>query len=97
MIKPYLDYLKDNPKGYWFKTRLYGWGWTTVKWQGWLTIIIFITLLVLFAFKIDGENIFSGFFVPVGVLTVILVIIGYWKGEKPRWQEGLPEKYKNKK
>jgi hypothetical protein len=97
IIKSYLDYLKDNPKGYWFKARLYGWGWTPVKWQGWLTILVFLALLVYFSSKIDGENTFFRFFVPVGVLTVILVIIGYWKGEKPRWQEGLPEKYKNKK
>ena len=27
MIKEYIAYLKDNPQGYWFKARLYGWGW----------------------------------------------------------------------
>ena len=31
MIKEYIAYLKDNPQGYWFKARLYGWGWVPVN------------------------------------------------------------------
>lgn len=33
MFKNYLDYIRDNPHGYWFKRKLYGWGWTPVTWQ----------------------------------------------------------------
>jgi len=36
MLKKYIAYLKDNPKRYWFKAKMYGWGWTPVKWQDWL-------------------------------------------------------------
>ena len=28
-------------KSYWFKARLYGWGWVPVKWQGWLDLYLF--------------------------------------------------------
>ncbi len=27
MIKKYLNYIKDNPEHYWFKAKIYGWGW----------------------------------------------------------------------
>ena len=33
MFKNYLDYIRDNPKGYWFKRKPFGYGWTPVKWQ----------------------------------------------------------------
>jgi len=26
MFKKSIDYLKDNPRGYWFKAKLRGWG-----------------------------------------------------------------------
>ena len=44
MFKKYWQYLKDNPEGYWFKRKLYGWGWVPVKWQGWLVIAISIAI-----------------------------------------------------
>ena len=31
MLKQYIAYLKDNPQGYWFKAKLYGWGWVPVN------------------------------------------------------------------
>jgi hypothetical protein len=34
MFKKYIEYLKDNPQGYWFKRKVWGWGWTPVTWQG---------------------------------------------------------------
>ena len=45
MIKECIAYLKDNPRGYWFKAKLYGWGWVPVKWQGWLGVVIGIAIL----------------------------------------------------
>ena len=48
MIKKYLNYLNDNPQGYWFKAKLYGWGWTPAKWQGWLVVLTYIILISIF-------------------------------------------------
>ncbi|HZX50161.1 MAG TPA: hypothetical protein VFE94_03385 [Candidatus Paceibacterota bacterium] len=34
----YIAYAKDNPKGHWFKRKLFGWGWTPVTRQGWAVV-----------------------------------------------------------
>lgn len=39
----------------------------------------------------SGSN-FLTFALPIIVLTILLIIIAYKKGEKPRWQWGLPKK-----
>ncbi|PIR59667.1 MAG: hypothetical protein COU68_04280 [Candidatus Pacebacteria bacterium CG10_big_fil_rev_8_21_14_0_10_45_6] len=87
MLKNYLAYLKDNPKGYWFKARWFGWGWTPVTWQGWLTIFLYTAILLKIA--VDAE---AGFVVSFVVLTAIFVALLIWKGEKPRWSWGDPRK-----
>jgi uncharacterized BrkB/YihY/UPF0761 family membrane protein len=100
MFQKYLSYLRDNPKGYWFKNKIYGWGWTPVMWQGWLVILVYIVLiLALVSMREEaipgnpdsGSNflILGG---PVIVLTVLLIFICYKKGEKPRWNWGWPKK-----
>lgn len=97
MLKEYLAYIKDNPKGYWFKAKIYGWGWTPAKWQGWFVVFIYFLLIVgLVLIREDGipgnPDSGSNFLIsglPIIVLTILLVIIAYKKGEKPRWQWGL--------
>ena len=100
MLKEYIAYLKDNPKGYWFKRKLYGWGWAPAKWQGWCVMILYI-LLVLGLVSIREEEIpgntdsgsnFLIFALPIIVLTIIFIVIAYKKGEKPSWQWGKPKK-----
>ncbi len=51
MFKKYLDYIRDNPHGYWFKRKPFGWGWTPVKWQGWLVILVYIVPIMILAFN----------------------------------------------
>ncbi len=51
MFKTYLDYIRDNPHGYWFKRKPFGWGWTPVKWQGWLVILVYIVPIMILAFN----------------------------------------------
>lgn len=100
MIKEYLPYLKDNPQGHWFKAKLYGWGWTPAKWQGWLVLFFYavlISILVLIREKDipgnpDSGSNFLTFALPFIVLTILLIFIAYKKGEKPHWQWGLPKK-----
>jgi hypothetical protein len=96
MIKEYIAYLKDNPEGNWFKAKLYGWGWTPAKWQGWVVILAYVVAVTLFALTIDenspAREIVFTFILPVTLLTVTLIRICYKKGEKPRWQWGPPKK-----
>src|SRR3989338_4594541 len=92
MIKEYKEYLKDNPQGYWFRARLYGWGWTPATWQGWLVLAIWFALVLFFAFTIDenspAREVAFTFILPVLLLTATLLRICYKKGERPRWQWG---------
>jgi len=96
MIQEYIEYLKDNPKGYWFKARVYGWGWTPATWQGWVTTAGYIVLVLFFALTIDKESPFREvmftFILPVLFLTLTFIRICYKKGEKPHFSWGFPKK-----
>ena len=91
-FKNYIKYLKDNPEGYWFKRKLYGWGWVPVTWQGWLIVFGYVGLVILFALTIDiislDSDIIFTFILPVALLTAVLISIAYKKGEKPSWRWG---------
>jgi drug/metabolite transporter (DMT)-like permease len=91
-MNKYLDYYNNNPKGYWFKRKLFGWGWVPVRWQGWL--VIFISLIFCFAGIYIGETDDAPGAAFIGILLMIAIIFffGFWKGEKPRWQWGLPKR-----
>lgn len=96
MLKKYIDYIKDNPKGYWFKAKLFGWGWVPATWQGWLVIVIYVALLIFFAKTIDetssNREVMFTFILPATLLTLTFFRIAYKKGEKPKWSWGLPKK-----
>jgi uncharacterized membrane protein len=98
MFQDYLNYLKDNPKGYWFKAKIFGWGWVPVKWQGWAVIFIYLVLILTFGLTLDEKStdreVMFTFVLPIVLLTTTLMRICYKKGEKPHWQWGLPKKYK---
>jgi Na+-transporting NADH:ubiquinone oxidoreductase subunit NqrB len=91
----YVQYLRDNPERYWFKRKWFGWGWTPATWEGWLITLAYIALLLAFSFTIDKNSppkeVAFTFFLPLILLTVTLIRIAYKKGEKPRWQWGLPK------
>lgn len=98
MLKEYKEYLQDNPKGYWFKSKLYGWGWAPVTWQGWTVFFIYLTLTILFALTIDGNSppreIMFTFILPFILLTITFIRICYKTGERPRWSWGKSKKNK---
>lgn len=100
MIKRYIQYLKDNPEGYWFKRKVYGWGWTPARWQGWATLLVYIAIFVKIFLKIDkgshsGSDTLISVALPFLLLTALLIIVCYKTGEKPGWQWGLPTKDSN--
>lgn len=89
--------MRDNPKGYWFKRKLYGWGWVPVSKEGWLVVLGFIGVLLLngfyFASKIstNGEPTTFDLSLFFGVLIISIILlfwICYKKGEKPQWSWG---------
>jgi 8-oxo-dGTP diphosphatase len=96
MVKEYIEYLKKNPEKYWFKRKLYGWGWTPATWQGWTVLLVFVALLVLNALrlKIGGETPYEtglAFILETFALVSALILICYKTGESPKWMWGLPK------
>lgn len=98
MLKSYLDYLRDNPNRYWFKRKIWGWGWVPATWQGWLATLLYAAVVVFLVLSREeaipgnpdsGSN-FMVFGLPVIISTAALVYVAYKTGEKPRWQWGLP-------
>lgn len=92
MFKDHIKYLKNNPKGYWFKAKLYGWGWFPATWQGWLITGIYLLLVVFASDGLSFEPTFwetLSFAFLVVFLTFIFIAIAFKKGERPRWQWGL--------
>lgn len=71
----------------WFRAKKYGWGWgLPYVWQGWVVLISFIVLVI------GGSRWFrlkAFIYIPyIIILTIVLVGICFWKGEKPGWRWG---------
>ena len=91
MMRSYMQYLKDNPEGYWFKAKLYGWGWVPVKWQGWLVVGAAVALIAA-GFTIgEADDAPGAALLGILLACALLLGFGYAKGEKPRWQWGPPK------
>jgi hypothetical protein len=93
-IKEGVEYLKDNPEGYWFKRKLYGWGWTPATKEGWL-LFGFYLFSILFIVRTTSEV--RQLLIEVAIVTLLFLFLVYFKGESPKWQWGntkADEKYK---
>lgn len=103
MLKKYLEYFRNNPEHYWFKRKIWGWGWVPATREGWLVTFLYgeLTILVVSVVNetpIDG-NPDSGTNLlvrglPLMLLTLGFIYIVYKKGEKPKWQWGLTDSEK---
>lgn len=97
-VQQYIAYVKDNPERYWFKRRLFGWGWVPATKEGWLVILGYLILILLLALTLDETSTDKEaalmFLLPLVILTALLIRICYKKGERPKWSWGIPEKYK---
>jgi len=79
MIKEYLAYLRDNPNGYWFKAKLYGWGWAPARREGWYVIAIYILVILAAALQYDPSIETTKFGSIVSVATALLITICHVK------------------
>lgn len=96
-VKDYIDYLKDNPQRYWFKRKLFGWGWVPVTWQGWLVLAWFVAVIAWNFFRIDAashsvSDTLINFIPQTALALILLIIVCIWKGEPAKWMWGLPKK-----
>lgn len=94
-MKKYIEYLKNNPKGYWFKRKVYGWGWTPATWQGFLITFLYIGMTLFLALTVDENSptreVMFIFIIPFTLATTTYLRILYLKGEKPKWMWGIPK------
>lgn len=80
-------------KQFWFKAKEYGWGWYPATWQGWLVLFGFVVLVSLNAFRIDrnahsaSDTLVS--VIPESIVLLVILLVICWKtGERPRWRWG---------
>lgn len=90
-LNHYREYLKNNPNGFWFRRKVYGWGWTPATWQGWLVTLVYLGVVIFWA-TLNSDKPTLDFWVIFFCLTAIFVFIAYKKGEKPKWQWGIKDK-----
>jgi hypothetical protein len=73
----------------WFPAKRYGWGWGFPRtWQGWLTIGLYLVMLLIGGTSIDPERQTALFLAWMGGWSLALGVVCYLKGERPRWRWG---------
>lgn len=80
--------MSDKPP-YWFGAKRYGWGWgLPTAWQGWVTMLVYFALLGAGAIWVVTSERVIVFTAYVLVLSGILFVVCWRKGEPPRWRWG---------
>jgi len=92
-FRNYIEYMKNNPKNYWFKRRLYGWGWVPVRKEGWFVVLGFLAVIfadVLYlTSKVKPSNADISIYLGVIAVSIFALIWACYKtGEKPKWTWG---------
>jgi hypothetical protein len=78
------------PEPYWFPAKTYGWGWgPPLTWQGWVVLVAWAALLFEGLFLLrhhDHQLVVRLSYVLV--MSVLLGVVCYLKGEPPKWRWG---------
>lgn len=71
----------------WFAAKSHGWGWgLPLRWQGWAVMGGFVAALIAGAPLARHEpEMFAGY---SAILALVLIVVCYWKGERPKWRWG---------
>jgi len=75
-------------KKYWFKRKLYGWGWVPSSWQGWLVTAAFLLFIIVIASSFTPETTIVEAIGALVVPALLLTAICFVTGERPKWQWG---------
>ena len=79
----------SDQRPYWFEAKRFGIGWTLpATWQGWMVVTTYFGFVVLGAMALPDA---IPYWLVVAVLTVSLIAVIAWKGERPfkwRWGDG---------
>lgn len=81
--------MSTDSNEYWFPAKRYGWGWGfPSRWQGWVVLAIYAVLLAAGIVGLQPGRTQLGFSLYVLGVSVLLVLVCWWKGEPPRWRWG---------
>jgi hypothetical protein len=70
----------------WFRRKRFGWGWTPVTIEGWAVVGAYLVAIMALATWAGKGT--PAFYAGVGVLTALVIALGYLKGEAPGWRWG---------
>lgn len=74
-------------QGIWFPAKRHGWGWgLPVTWQGWLALLIYLTVLLTASRLLPPGRHALAFFAATAAATLGLLAVCWFKGERPRWR-----------
>lgn len=80
---------QSKAKKYWFPAKKYGWGWGVPSaWQGWVTIMIYLGSISSSAYMFPPDEKMALFIFLTIVLSVLLIVVCWIKGEPPKWRWG---------
>ena len=81
------DAMSDDSR-YWFPAKRYGWGWgPPTAWQGWVILLVWFAAMAAGSIFLMPRHL-VGFLVFILVMTIVLLLICYAKGEPPAWRWG---------
>jgi len=81
--------MKPDEKKFWFPAKKYGYGWGPPNcWQGWVVLLAYIALLAGGSFVVRPDKHLALFIGYVTILSIILTIVCWLKGEKAGWRWG---------
>ena len=78
------------PSPPWFRARTgrFSRGWMPVTWQGWLVFLAFFALVLFGIYLFPPRQSLAAFVLYVVVLSALLTLVCWLKGEPPRWRWG---------
>jgi len=76
-------------RNYWFPAKRYGWGWGfPATWQGWVVIAVYALLAAAGVIVIVPAARPGAFVAYMLLLSALLTLVCWLKGEPPRWRWG---------
>jgi hypothetical protein len=75
---------QNEERSYWFPAKVNGIGWgMPTAWQGWVTLIVYFCLMSMSIFIFPPGKELMLFLMSTAVLTLVLLVICWTKGESP--------------
>lgn len=82
--------MSETRERHWFPAKRYGWGWGfPATWEGWLVFGGYLAAIVFGAvWLVRDPSFLLWYLIGTLVLTAMLLVVCYVKGEPPRWRWG---------